>query len=301
MKKLVYVSRPEPEIRRTPMYKWLEENRERENLSFWMDPDETFTDESFRALQEAVNTCDVHVAFAIHRGSANYRIGSYNFDIEVQSSLFRGIPIVVVQMRPDFDAVGSLTIDQLMAKGRVRVFEMSGFDDIKKLPRFIHSFLDDCENGADAEETVAAGELDKPYEGDEPYIFVSYSHKDRDKVYPVIARLQKDGYRVWYDEGIHAASQWDEFIAAHIKDCGYMLAFISQNYVESSNCKDEINFARDLNKKRLLVYLEKTRLPLGMAMRLKRLQSINRFEYKTSIEFYEKLVSADGLDRMLDR
>ena len=40
------------------------------------------------------------------------------------------------------------------------------------------------------------------YNGVEPYIFVSYSHKNCDRVWPVIDRLEKDGYRVWYDYGI---------------------------------------------------------------------------------------------------
>ena len=43
--------------------------------------------------------------------------------------------------------------------------------------------------------------------------------------------------------------------------------------MKSDNCKDELNFARDLQKERLLVYLENVKLPLGMAMRLNRLQA----------------------------
>ena len=35
------------------------------------------------------------------------------------------------------------------------------------------------------------------YMGEEPYIFVSYSHKDSERVWPIIARLQADRFRVW--------------------------------------------------------------------------------------------------------
>lgn len=42
----------------------------------------------------------------------------------------------------------------------------------------------------------------KLYEGGEPYIFISYSHKAMGKVIPIVERLYKDGYRLWYDEGI---------------------------------------------------------------------------------------------------
>lgn len=38
------------------------------------------------------------------------------------------------------------------------------------------------------------------YKGSEPYIFLSYAHKNADKVLPEIDRLRKLGYHVWYDE-----------------------------------------------------------------------------------------------------
>ena len=50
------------------------------------------------------------------------------------------------------------------------------------------------------------------YKGDQPYIFISYAHKDSNIVLPIIARLQQDGYRVWYDEGIALGSSWDAWI-----------------------------------------------------------------------------------------
>ncbi len=46
------------------------------------------------------------------------------------------------------------------------------------------------------------------YDGEEPYVFVSYSHEDDDLVYPEIRWLQDHGFNVWYDEGISGASHW---------------------------------------------------------------------------------------------
>ncbi|MBE6568535.1 MAG: TIR domain-containing protein, partial [Ruminococcaceae bacterium] len=77
--------------------------------------------------------------------------------------------------------------------------------------------------------------------------------------------------------------------------CGYFIAFISPNYLDSENCKDELNYARDLNKKRLLVYLEDVALPAGMAMRMNRLQSIYKSRYANEADFYEKLYAAEGI------
>ena len=50
----------------------------------------------------------------------------------------------------------------------------------------------------------------KPYEGQEAYIFISYCHKDRASVFPIIEQMARDGYRVWYDEGIDPGSEWPE-------------------------------------------------------------------------------------------
>lgn len=155
----------------------------------------------------------------------------------------------------------------------------------------------DQEFSAQNKGSASAGKPDKPYEGKEPYIFISYSHKDMSKVFRIIRRLQDEGYRVWYDEGIDPATEWDENIAQHIADCGYLIAFISNNYVASNNCKDEVNFARDLDKDRLLVYIEATSLPLGMSMRLRRLQAIHEYKYEDREDFYSKLLSASGIDK----
>ena len=38
------------------------------------------------------------------------------------------------------------------------------------------------------------------YTGDEPYLYVSYSHRDTGKVYPILDALYDKKYRIWYDE-----------------------------------------------------------------------------------------------------
>lgn len=134
---------------------------------------------------------------------------------------------------------------------------------------------------------------EKPYEGNEPYIFVSYSHLDTYQAASIISALQDNGYRVWYDEGVDPGTEWDENIASHVERCAVLVALVSANYLKSDNCKDELNFARDLSKDRLLIYLEDVALPAGMAMRLNRLQAIHEYAYETFDGFIEKLISAD--------
>lgn len=135
-----------------------------------------------------------------------------------------------------------------------------------------------------------------PYRGDSPYIFISYSHKDSDVVFYIIGQLQMKQYRIWYDEGIDPGTEWDENIAEHIENCGYFIALLSEAYLESSNCKDELNYARELEKPRLLVYLEDVQLPGGMRMRLSRLQAIHKYKYSSIEQFTAKLAETNGLE-----
>jgi len=82
-----------------------------------------------------------------------------------------------------------------------------------------------------------------PCDDSQPFIFVSYAHRDSDRVFPIIEYLQSQGYPVWFDEGIDPGSEWDEMIAMHVKKCACMLAMISEAYIASDNCRDELNFA----------------------------------------------------------
>ncbi len=132
-----------------------------------------------------------------------------------------------------------------------------------------------------------------------PFIFVSYSHRDSEKVVEIMKHMRDEGYNLWYDGGIDPGTEWDENIAKHVKDCTYFIAFISKGYIGSDNCKDELNYSRDLDKDRLLVYLEDVDLPDGMAMRMNRIQAIwwNKYDASNIDEAYKKLFTTRGIDR----
>ena len=200
-------------------------------------------------------------------------------------------PILIAALIPHVDLHGAAYYYLAYSKS----FDLTSSEGEQKMLSYVKELFD----GFSSQERGASGQSkpDKPYDGKDPYIFISYSHKDMDKVFGIIKRLQEEGFRVWYDEGIDPATEWDENIAQHIVDCGYLIAFISKNYISSNNCKDEINFARDLDKDRLLVYIEETSLPLGMSMRLRRLQAIHEYKYKEKNDFYAKLLSTAGLEK----
>ncbi|MDD7641378.1 MAG: toll/interleukin-1 receptor domain-containing protein [bacterium] len=125
------------------------------------------------------------------------------------------------------------------------------------------------------------------YKGKEKYIFVSYSHKDYKEVWSIISQLNSDGYRVWYDDGIVPGIEWDEDIADHIKKSFLFIAMMSENYLQSSNCKDELKFANDLKRNRLIIYLTDVELPAAIQMRAGRIQAIYKSKYPNG--FFEKL------------
>lgn len=139
-----------------------------------------------------------------------------------------------------------------------------------------------------------------PYKGNQPYIFISYAHKNSDEALTIIHTLQVRGYRVWYDEGIDPGTEWDENIAAHVRNCYLFIALISNEYLESSNCKDELNHARKWEKNRLLVYLSDVQLPDGMDMRLSRLQAIHKYRYSDQEDFWEKLLETPWIASCLE-
>ena len=140
-------------------------------------------------------------------------------------------------------------------------------------------------------------EQQKPiaYTGDEKHLFVSYSHHDADVVYPLIREMTEKGFRIWYDEGIEPGTGWDDNIADQIEHCDLVIAMISHKYLESENCRDELNYARDEGKKIILVYIEKAELPAGMKLRYNRLYALHRHELRQD-DFYRKLLSVSGID-----
>lgn len=121
------------------------------------------------------------------------------------------------------------------------------------------------------------------YPGDEPYVFVSYSHQDRAAVYPEIERLHKSGFRIWYDQGVPAGRDFTEYLEDKVDASAVLLAFLSPRAVDSRHVRNEINHALDRNKPYLAVYLEKTALRHGLAMGTGVLQAVPKFQMSEEV------------------
>jgi hypothetical protein len=116
------------------------------------------------------------------------------------------------------------------------------------------------------------------YRGPEAYTFVSYAHKDAHAVYPEIARLDQQGYRLWYDEGIDPGTTWPKRLGDAIDGCVCFLVFISPHAVMSRHCLDEIHFALERGKPFVAIHLEDTQLPNELALQMNRHQAIKKPE-----------------------
>ena len=134
------------------------------------------------------------------------------------------------------------------------------------------------------------------YEGNLPFIFVSYAHKDSREVFDLIEKLAARGYRIWYDEGIEPGSEWPENIANHLLRAEMVLAMITNDSMDSVNCRREINYAMSKGKPLLSVVLEKTEIPAGMELQLSSQQSVLRYNFTDENRFLDKIESCSYMD-----
>ncbi|MFX0023638.1 MAG: toll/interleukin-1 receptor domain-containing protein [Candidatus Hermodarchaeota archaeon] len=148
-------------------------------------------------------------------------------------------------------------------------------------------------------ETTAEMSVEPPfsaYMGNESFIFVSYTHKDKADVYPILQKLHHKGFKIWYDEGIPLSTDWCNTIAEKLMQSSLFLSFISPYVMESDNTQDEIHLAMNEKKPYLAIYLKDTELNPGLKMRIRRVQGILKHEMEED-QFYNKLI--DDLNNLL--
>ena len=108
----------------------------------------------------------------------------------------------------------------------------------------------------------------KPYKGNEPYIFISYAHADEQAVGSVLENLERNGVRFWFDDGIEVGSEWPEYIAERLASANMMIAFVSNAYAVSSNCRKEMHYAVSKGIKTINIFLEDADITPGMALQI---------------------------------
>ena len=87
----------------------------------------------------------------------------------------------------------------------------------------------------------------KAYNGNDPYIFVSYSHGDQERAERFIEALQKK-YNVWFDEGLPYGNDFVKIIESKIRGCSLFIYLVTNASLESKFCNKEIRWADELGK-----------------------------------------------------
>lgn len=116
------------------------------------------------------------------------------------------------------------------------------------------------------------------YQGEEPYIFVSYAHSDFNLVYPELVRFHNDGYKIWYDQGITTGRPWQEVVEDALIGSSLFVVFISKNAIKSDNVINEIRLAQDERIDIIKIYLDESEFKHGLNFSLKSSPSLLRYK-----------------------
>ncbi len=137
-------------------------------------------------------------------------------------------------------------------------------------------------------------DIDLPsYDGDEPYLFVSYSHRDVTSVRPILERIDKEKFRFWYDDTMEIGEDFRNELRDKIEKCTAFLLFISPSSMESKYCGMEIITAFKNNKRIYPIYLDDNcRIPAPLKMILENLQHVKGASALKDGRYLDKLIAS---------
>ena len=76
------------------------------------------------------------------------------------------------------------------------------------------------------------------------HIFISYSHKDAEKVGEIAKAIEKVSNRtVWFDSSLRGGENYFSVIANRIIECEYFVFIVSDHSTASDWCLRELEFA----------------------------------------------------------
>ena len=137
------------------------------------------------------------------------------------------------------------------------------------------------------------------YDGEEPYIFISYSHNDTAKVREVLKRIDKEKFRFWYDDTMEVGEDFRIELRTRIEKCSAFLLFVSESSMESKYCGMEIIIAYKNNKRIIPIYLDdSTVIPSARKMILENLQHVKGSTIDKDSRYIDKLIASLPIETM---
>lgn len=137
------------------------------------------------------------------------------------------------------------------------------------------------------------------YIGDEPYLFVSYSHRDTAAVYPILDTLYDNKYRLWYDESCETGNDFRDELKNKIEGCSGVVLFVSEASMNSPFCGMEILCAKEKNKRIFPVYLgDNLEIPPAFQIFLSNLHHSSATDKKKMLASLLRDLPAETMDRL---
>ncbi len=137
------------------------------------------------------------------------------------------------------------------------------------------------------------------YEGEDPYLFISYSHADKDIVYRILNRLHEEKFRFWYDDTMEVGEDFREELRVKIQNCAGFVLFISEASMQSKYCGMEIITAYKNNKKIYPVYVdESAEIPAALKLMLENLQHVRGIATEHEEKYVSKLIEGLPIETM---
>ena len=117
-----------------------------------------------------------------------------------------------------------------------------------------------------------------------PYVFISYASADRDRVLPIVDRLEAAGVRTWIDrDGIHGGANYALEIAEAIEQTAVLILMCSEASLASRNVKQEIALGWKYDRPYLPLLLEPVRIPKDVEYWLEAAQWIELLDYPDDV------------------
>ncbi len=151
---------------------------------------------------------------------------------------------------------------------------------------------------AASEKNVSISTSFLPYDGNEPYLFISYSHKDTAAVYPILDELHKKKYRIWYDESCEVGNDFRVELRTRIEKARAVILFVSKNSMESPFCGMEIICARENLKDIFPIYLDEVDVPPAFSILLANTHHSVANEKEKMFRSLVRDLPAEAMDRL---
>lgn len=136
------------------------------------------------------------------------------------------------------------------------------------------------------------------YTGKEPYLFVSYSHRDSKMVYSILDELYDHKYRLWYDESCENGNDFRDELRQKIKAAEAVILFVSQWSMASPFCGMEIIVAREYGKRLYPIYLDDSVIPPAFEILLSNTHHSTVKDRKKLISTMIRDLPAEAMDRL---